>query len=95
MRTISITRGTFHRSKGLGADLILLLDDALPPEPHPLRTHMFASIPLLQEANHTYTQTMTDEARRLAYVALTRARLGAMWAPLLSAAKIWPKKAKV
>ncbi|GHO51478.1 hypothetical protein KSX_96410 [Ktedonospora formicarum] len=56
---------------------------------------MFASIPLLQEANHTYTQTMTDEARRLAYVALTRARLGAMWAPLLSAAKIWPKKAKV
>ena len=80
-REVSVKAGTFHTSKGLEADVVLLLDDSLPPEEHPLRDFIFSQIAFPGQ-RMTYTQTMSDEARRLAYVALTRARLGVMWIPL-------------
>lgn len=61
--------------------MVLLLDDSLPPEEHPLREWVFSQIKF-PGRSVTYTQTMSDEARRLAYVALTRARIGVMWVPL-------------
>ncbi len=79
---VFVKAGTFHTSKGLEADVVLLLDDVLPPEEHPLRELVFSQIRFPGKAQVTYTQTMSDEARRLAYVALTRARLGVMWVPL-------------
>jgi hypothetical protein len=61
----------------------LLLDDVRPPEEHPLRELMFHQALFLEHGAGTYLQTMQDEVHRLAYVALTRARLGVMWVPLL------------
>src|SRR5437588_4133 len=43
---------------------------------------VFSGVRFPSQEAVTYTQTMSDEARRLAYVALTRARLGVMWVPL-------------
>jgi superfamily I DNA/RNA helicase len=73
---------TFHRAKGLEADFVLLLEDSLPPDPHPLRDLVYrrAHLP------GTYTENETDESRRLAYVALTRARLGVLWIPAVRGA---------
>lgn len=47
-----------------------------------MRELVFSQIRFPGKAPVTYAQTMSDEARRLAYVALTRARLGVMWVPL-------------
>jgi superfamily I DNA/RNA helicase len=79
---ISVRAMTFHQSKGLEADVVLLLDDSRLPDEHPLREWVFSQTRFLGQDAGTYTQTMTDEARRLAYVALTRARLAVMWVPL-------------
>jgi superfamily I DNA/RNA helicase len=72
---ISIQSLTFHRSKGLEADFVLLLQDTLPPEEHPFRNFVYEQIGLPD----TYTKMQEEEARRLAYVAITRARFGCMW----------------
>ncbi len=79
---ISIRTGTFHQAKGLEADLVLLLDDPQPPDEHPLREFIFGQASILGKDRGTYKQTMTNETYRLAYVALTRARLAVMWMPL-------------
>jgi superfamily I DNA/RNA helicase len=83
-RRVGVRRGTFHHAKGLEADIVLLLDDSQPPdEAQPLREHHFSlAAPPDPAGGVTYRQAMSDEALRLAYVALTRARLGLMWAPL-------------
>jgi UvrD-like helicase C-terminal domain len=72
---ISVKKSTFHRSKGLEADFVLMLEDTLPPEQNPFRDFVYkqASLP------GTYTKMQEEEARRLAYVAITRARFGVMW----------------
>lgn len=49
---------------------------------------MFRQTLFLGHGAWTYLQTMQDEARRLAYVALTHARLGVMWVPLLDTAQM-------
>lgn len=67
-RTAQVRVCTFHRSKGLEADFVLLIEDSLPPpEQHRLRELVFGQSPFL--------------GRRLAYVALTRARFGVLWLP--------------
>jgi hypothetical protein len=86
-RHVRVRIGTFHRSKGLEADFVLLLEDSLPPEQHPLREMIFGQAPFLGRQAGTYLQNVTDEARRLAYVALTRARFGVMWVPLVESAQ--------
>lgn len=84
---VQVRRWTFHKSKGLEADIVLLLDDAQPPEEHPLRELVFSQAAFLGQDAGTYAQAMNDESRRVAYVALTRARLGAMWIPLLQSSQ--------
>lgn len=84
---VQVRRWTFHKSKGLEADVVLLLDDAQPPEEHPLRELAFSQAAFLGQDAGTYAQAMHDEARRIAYVALTRARLGAMWVPLIQSSQ--------
>jgi ATP-dependent exoDNAse (exonuclease V) beta subunit len=81
-KQITIRVGTFHQSKGLEADLVLLLDDPQLPDEHPLRELIFSQASILGPGADTYKQTMADETYRLAYVALTRARLAVMWMPL-------------
>jgi superfamily I DNA/RNA helicase len=80
---VRVGRLTFHRSKGLEADVVLLLDDSQPSDEHPLRELAFSQAAFLGQSAGTYAQAMNDEARRLAYVALTRARFGVMWIPLV------------
>lgn len=84
---VRVRAGTFHTSKGLEADVVLLLDDVKPSEEHPLRELVFSQATMLGTDAGTYTQAMLDEARRLAYVALTRARLGIMWVPLIAGSR--------
>ena len=73
---IEFRKHTFHRSKGLEADFVLLLEDSAPPEPHPLRDWAYS----LRGFADSYSQQQREEARRLAYVAITRARSGLVWA---------------
>jgi superfamily I DNA/RNA helicase len=72
---------TFHSSKGLEADFVLLIEDSLPPDQHQLRELVFGQSPFLGGQAGSYLQNVTDEGRRLAYVALTRARFGVLWLP--------------
>jgi superfamily I DNA/RNA helicase len=55
---ISVRRSTFHRSKGLEADFVLLLEDTLPPEQNLFRDFVYkqASLP------GTYTKMQEEEA---------------------------------
>jgi ATP-dependent exoDNAse (exonuclease V) beta subunit len=81
-RDIDLSTKTLHQSKGLEADLVLLLDDPQIPDEHSLRELAFSQTSILGTAAGTYKQAMIDETYRLAYVALTRTRLAVMWVPL-------------
>ncbi|MBO0791104.1 MAG: hypothetical protein J2P36_09155, partial [Ktedonobacteraceae bacterium] len=59
---VRVRRLTFHRSKGLEADVVLLLDDAQPPEEHPLRELIFSQATFLGQDVGTYAQAMNDES---------------------------------
>lgn len=80
---VTVEKYTYHRSKGLEADFVLLLDDSQPSEKHPWRELVFSQAAFTGQNDNAYQRTMDDETRRLAYVAMTRARLGAMWVPLV------------
>lgn len=67
---------SFHKAKGLEADFVLLLNDALPPSAYPFRDFIYR----ISRHPLSYTESQTEEAYRLGYVAITRARYGAMWA---------------
>lgn len=79
---------TFHRSKGLEAEIVVIVGDSLAPDEHTLRDHVARlaaaawrrSIPAMADLP-AYSDTSRREARRLMYVALTRARLGVLWVP--------------
>jgi hypothetical protein len=77
IKRVTVEKTTVHRAKGLEADMVLLVDDIVPPTRHPLRERVYqlASMP------GSYGVLLHEEARRLAYVALTRARLGLLWVP--------------
>ena len=75
--TLGLDEGKFftvHGSKGLEADHVVFLDDFLPPPSHPFRTQCYAAAKL-----GNYDKAQADEARRLAYVALTRAKKTCTW----------------
>ena len=67
---------TIHRAKGLQAEVAIILDDCLPPEPHPLRNALYAYSGFF---NNSYDQAMQDESLRLAYVAITRGVSRVFW----------------
>lgn len=76
-KTLGLDRGKFftvHGSKGLEADHVVFLDDFVPPPSHPFRTQCYAAADL-----GNYDQAQSDETRRLAYVALTRAKKTCVW----------------
>jgi len=67
---------TIHRAKGLQAQVAIILDDCLPPEPHPLRNALYAYSGFFSSS---YEQAMQDESLRLAYVAVTRGVSRVFW----------------
>ncbi|VXB34491.1 DEAD/DEAH box helicase [Pseudomonas sp. 8O] len=67
---------TIHRAKGLQAEVAIILDDCLPMEKHPLRNALYAQCGFFAGS---YDQAMQDEARRLAYVAITRGVSRVLW----------------
>ena len=67
---------TIHRAKGLQAEVAIILDDCMPPEPHPLRNALYAYSGFF---NNSYDQAMQDESLRLAYVAVTRGVSRVFW----------------
>lgn len=66
---------TIHKSKGLEATYVIVLGDTGYVNENPLRNAMYAAAGFEQ----TYDQAQTDEAMRLAYVAITRAERMCIW----------------
>jgi DNA helicase IV len=67
---------TIHAAKGLQAEVAIILDDCLPPTPHPLRDALYAYSGFF---HNSYGQAMQDESLRLAYVAITRGVSRVLW----------------
>ncbi|WP_313117425.1 DEAD/DEAH box helicase [Ectopseudomonas guguanensis] len=67
---------TIHRAKGLQAEVAIILDDCLPVDKHPLRNALYTQCGFFAGS---YDQAMQDEARRLAYVAITRGVSRVLW----------------
>lgn len=66
---------TFHKSKGLEADYCFLIGDCSYNTTVPLKNLFYE----LANYKQSYDQGQRDEAYRLAYVALTRAKKGCYW----------------
>ncbi|MFY2945065.1 UvrD-helicase domain-containing protein [Achromobacter xylosoxidans] len=66
---------TIHGAKGLEAEHAAILGDVSAPAPHPIRTQLYKLAGL-----GDYDQSQRDEARRLVYVAITRAMHTVNWA---------------
>ncbi|WP_454697127.1 3'-5' exonuclease [Achromobacter aegrifaciens] len=64
-----------HGAKGLEAEHVAILGDVSAPAPHPIRTQLYKLAGL-----GDYDQSQRDEARRLVYVAITRAMHTVNWA---------------
>lgn len=75
-KTLPVRAMTIHRAKGLQAEVAIILDDCLPLEKHPLRNALYAQCGFFAGS---YDQAMQDEARRLAYVAITRGVSRVLW----------------
>lgn len=75
-KSLQVRTMTIHRAKGLQAEVAIILDDCLPAEKHPLRNALYAQCGFFAGS---YDQAMQDEARRLAYVAITRGVSRVLW----------------
>lgn len=75
-RKLPVKAYTIHRAKGLQAEVAIIVDDILPPEPHPLRNALYAYSGFF---HNSYDQAMADESLRLAYVAITRGVSRVLW----------------
>ena len=75
-KSLPVRTMTIHRAKGLQAEVAIILDDCLPAEKHPLRNALYAQCGFFAGS---YDQAMQDEARRLAYVAITRGVSRVLW----------------
>lgn len=65
---------TYHRSKGLEADICILLNDSFYDNVFPLRNKVYAYAWKNQkDYDQSYDEAQKDEAKRLGYVAITRA----------------------
>ncbi|WP_263143764.1 UvrD-helicase domain-containing protein [Pseudomonas sp. RIT-PI-AD] len=75
-RKLPVKAYSIHRAKGLQAEVAIVLDDCLPPEPHPLRNALYARSGFFRS---DYDRAMQDESLRLAYVAITRGVSRVLW----------------
>ncbi len=75
-RKLPIKAFTIHRAKGLQAEVAIIVDDCLPPTPHPLRNALYAYCGFFA---NSYDQAMADENLRLGYVAVTRGVSRVLW----------------
>lgn len=75
-RKLAVKAYTIHRAKGLQAEVAMILDDCLPPTPHPLRNALYAHCGFFA---NSYDQAMADESLRLGYVAATRGVSRVLW----------------
>ncbi|HBZ95068.1 MAG TPA: DNA helicase UvrD [Pseudomonas sp.] len=75
-KTLPVKALTIHRAKGLQAEVAIILDDCLPVDKHPLRNALYVHCGFFASS---YDQAMQDEARRLAYVAITRGVSRVLW----------------
>ncbi len=69
---------TYHRSKGLQAEVAIMVEDCAYEQNHKLRNRVYATTGLF-ENGYDYDQAMRDEAFRLAYVGATRGRRRTYW----------------
>jgi DNA helicase-4 len=69
---------TYHRSKGLQAEVAILIEDCIYDQVHKLRNRIY-SVSGLFSKDYTYDQAMSDEMFRLGYVAATRGRRRVFW----------------
>lgn len=67
---------TIHSSKGLEASCVFLLGDIASPEEHPVREALYMTA---EDNLGTYFNMQKDEAYRLAYVGITRAKHVLHW----------------
>ncbi|OLU29947.1 DNA helicase UvrD [Pseudomonas sp. PA15(2017)] len=75
-RQLPVKAYTIHRAKGLQAEVAIIVDDCLPPTPHPLRNALYAYSGFFA---NSYDQAMADESLRLGYVAVTRGVSRVLW----------------
>jgi hypothetical protein len=68
---------TYHQAKGLEADVAVMVGDCAPGESHPLRNMFYAASGMY--VGYSYDDASADEALRLAYVGVTRARRRVVW----------------
>jgi superfamily I DNA/RNA helicase len=69
---------TYHRSKGLQAEVAIMIDDCFYNQNHKLRNRVYSATGLFGK-DYTYDRAMLDEAFRLAYVGATRGRKRTIW----------------
>jgi ATP-dependent exoDNAse (exonuclease V) beta subunit len=70
---------TIHASKGLEGRTIFILGDIAPPQEHPIKNvcYELADIPGLN--GQSFQSAQEEEAIRLCYVAITRAKVRCFW----------------
>lgn len=69
---------TYHRAKGLQAEIAVMVEDCSYDQIHKLRNRIYA-VSGLFDAKYTYDMAALDEAYRLAYVGATRGRRRTFW----------------
>jgi superfamily I DNA/RNA helicase len=69
---------TYHRAKGLQAEVAVMVEDCSYDQLHKLRNRIYA-VSGLFDAEYTYDMAALDEAYRLAYVGATRGRRRTFW----------------
>ncbi|MHA2772790.1 UvrD-helicase domain-containing protein [Vibrio harveyi] len=74
-KRIKVEFQTFHRSKGLEARYCLLVEDCDYDNQHPTKNYLYK----LAGFEKTFDESQTEEAMRLAYVAVTRAKERVWW----------------
>ncbi|MDV3514696.1 UvrD-helicase domain-containing protein [Stenotrophomonas sp. C1657] len=68
---------TYHQAKGLEADVAVMVGDCAPGASYPIRNMLYAASGMYP--SYTYDDASADEAFRLAYVGVTRARRRVFW----------------
>ncbi|VVE20095.1 UvrD-helicase domain-containing protein [Pandoraea terrigena] len=69
---------TYHRAKGLQAEVAVMIEDCSYDQVHKLRNRVYVASGLF-DVNYTYDMAALDEAYRLAYVGATRGRRRTFW----------------
>lgn len=69
---------TYHKAKGLEADIAIMVGDCSNGEYHPFRNMVYTASERFP-SSYTYEQAKADEAYRLAYVGVTRGRRRTHW----------------